>query len=275
MKVHLTLAFLVFYLATCSSVNCQTYVYTDARVESMANADITNKSAWNIFRNPSVLSNNNISEINIGYRIPYHIQELSIQSICGSFKTGNSSIGGGYTHSGSPLFNVQTGTLGFAHRLGAKINGGVALNLYTATLPDNIEKDYALSGDIGLTLYPSENINIGVSLKNISGSGFNEYKQEKIERQYITGLSYLVERFIVAASLKLNDQFNSTLQIGTEIFLVESFAIRAGATISELISIHAGAGYAHKFWVCDVAFNRHEYLGYTSNITIGFKIAAK
>lgn len=275
MKVVINLLLPIFFHWNLSILNAQAYIYNDAKSDALAYTSLTSNNSWSIYNNPALLSVLEDPELAIGYRIPYQLHELSIRSVCAGMNSKYGSFGGAYSKFGTTVYSVNSGAISYANKLADKIHGGITLNIHSINLPGGFQPARTLSGDIGLVIYPSPRLVIGLCAKNISGSTFNTYSFAPVERLYSTGISYYERNYSIGALLRLSDQHSAVVGIGTELKIMKNLTLMLGATVRDIPELNFGVGFLKERWSSDLSFSRHKYLGYTSNISLSFFLLAK
>jgi hypothetical protein len=264
-----TLLATLLFLSAFQSFAQPTFL-SGARQASLANAIITIENTFSVFYNPAEMADVKRPSIGIAYNNHFLIKELSTRSMTAILPYSKGSFGSAFSYFGTPSYNEQKIALGYARRLNNKVKGGILLDLYSIHLPENFKTTHALAGEIGLSVNPVSQLDIGVHITNISNSIYNEYIQQSPGMQFRSGISWTDKHYLVGTQLTMISNQKAIWSVGTEISLANNFDFRLGASNHDTYSFTFGVGYTFSKGCADIAFARHPVLGYSSFISTEF-----
>lgn len=257
------------FLSLGTILRAQNVHLAGAREAGIANSSLTLGGTWTTFHNPAGLATTNNYCVGINYLNRFQTAELSTRSITGTIPTSNGGFGAGYSYFGTSSYNQQKLALGYAHKLSDKIEAGILFDLFSANLPNEYESAYALTGELGLTIRPINNLSIGAHINNITGANYTQYEYEELPMSFRSSLTWQTDNYLLSGLLSLNRDGEPVISIGSEVTLLSNFDVRLGVSTHEAYNFSLGAGYHKTMWHTDIAFSRHPNLGYTSMLSAG------
>lgn len=261
------LATLITALLLSLASNAQSLHIAGARETGLANSSLTLNSTWSVFHNPAGLTNFDNYSLGISYINRFQSSELSTSAIAGIIPTEKGSFGIGYSYFGTSNYNQQKSIIGYAHKLGEKVDAGISIDLYSTHLPNEYESAHAITGEVGLTVRPINQLSIGAHLNNIAGADYSDYLEQEVPMSFRSSATWTAENYLLSGQLSLNKNYDAVLSVGTEVSILQYLDIRAGVSTFEPMSFTCGLGYHQKRLQLDLAFARHPSLGYTSVVS--------
>jgi len=132
----------------------------------------------------------------------------------------------------------------------------------------------AITAELGLLAEPLENLWLGVHLYNFTYSQFLSHSySEPLPVIFSAGVGYtLAEHAAVFAAAEVNSKGHIQLRGGFEATVAKVLALRLGVA-AKPVEVYAGFGYTYRQLCIDVAFSRHETLGYSPQISLTYSFA--
>lgn len=285
-KYFLGKSMLLFYLQYVFVIACSYHTehcfsqhitfLTGAREAGLANSSVTIQGLWSVFNNPAGTARLQNTEIGFFHQNLFMIEDLSTRGVAGDVPVYKGNLGFSYAYFGTASFNEQKAGFGYAMTLNDKLDIGIFCSYNRLTLPDEIEDLHALSGNLGLIIYPAEHIRLGFHIHNISGTGYWKDSKENQPAFIRTGLSYHNTKFMLIAQCKLSKYEPTILSAGAEILIIPSLAFRLGCSNDEAMRYTLGVGYnANKRISADLAFALHPYLGFSSYVSVNMRLVKR
>ncbi|MDR0687749.1 MAG: hypothetical protein LBF55_03565, partial [Prevotellaceae bacterium] len=134
----------------------------------------------------------------------------------------------------------------------------------------------ALTAELGLMAEPLDNLWLGAHIFNFTGSRYlsNAYR-ERLPVIFDIGMGYRFAQhatLMVAAKIEPGQPVQA--KAGLEVVVAKMLALRIGA-LAKPVELYAGFGYAYRSFCVDMAFSRHETLGYTPQISLTYAFPKK
>jgi hypothetical protein len=224
---------------------------------------------WAIYYNPAGISNIVDNEMSIFF-LPqqFGLMELSTAMIAGNYKSKVGAFGFGLRKFGFNLYKEISGCLSYSNEVFG-INVGINLNYYSLTIA-GYGRDAAIGVDVGVLFPLVQNLQIGMSTKNINMPTLGERK-EKLPQIFSTGISYSpVENLVVVMDYYKEVTYEGSFRFGTEYKVFDFASLRVGAANQPAV-YSLGAGVEYKFIQLDYSFCVHQELGITHAFSITLK----
>lgn len=267
---------LVLSLANIFRLSAQTNSFrSGAREAALANSSVALSTDWPMFHNPAGLTRLKNTTLGVHYTNQYLMRELSTTSATGSMPVASGAFGFSLSYFGTTRYNQQKFAVGYAHQLGDFLSAGVTFDYFNTHLPEDYEASHALAGEIGLIANPIDKLSIGCHIYNLTGSKYSTYTAENVPSFFSLGVAWESDAFLVSAQVNSDKENEPTISFGSEVFLIESFAVRIGISTDEQFQYSFGFGYNNIRFKGDIAFTRHPVLGFSSYVSFNYSFAAK
>jgi hypothetical protein len=134
----------------------------------------------------------------------------------------------------------------------------------------------AITAELGLLAEPVSGLWVGAHVFNFTGSRyFSQQYHERLPVIFDLGMGYRVADYaLLLADAKFESDKPVQVKAGAEVHVVKSLALRLGV-VAKPVELFAGFGYAYKQLQVDVAFSRHEVLGYSPQISLSYSFQPK
>lgn len=240
------------------------------REAGLANSGITLGGLWSVYYNPAGMALTHNYMFGFSYENRFFLPELNIASCAGIIPSDKGAFGFATSYFGGKTYNEQKYTLGYAHALSEKLFAGILFDYYDTHLPGEYESTFSLAGELGVIARPSENLDVGFHVFNLTGSKYKGYSREELQRVFRSGITWHDKYFLLTSLIQIGKRQETIFSIGTEITCLKSISFRFGASNHETSRYSFGLGYLSDPVSADVAFAYHPVLGLTS--TISFQI---
>ncbi len=222
----------------------------------------------NVWLNPASIANNSSFTTTIFYSpSPFQLPQLSHFGLSTIQNYDKMNFAVGFTSFGFPLYRETALSLTAATMFTESFGAGLNVHVNHLSIQSYGSATTAVV-DLGAIFSATDNLNIGVSLNNISRSTFG--KDDDIPQTYIAGFSYsLMEKSIVAVDLVHDVRYSTGYRAGVEFSPHEIITLRVG-TQSEQSRLFGGIGINIFSIKIDYGIATHSELGLTHSIGITF-----
>jgi hypothetical protein len=268
--------FLILLLIFCySSVRAQTVrrpvaaLYTGLGAYSINHVDVfsfTNNQA-------SLAQMKNVSAGAYGER-RFMLDELSLYQLSIAVPTKSGNFGVKAAYFGFSEYNESQLGLGYARKLGAKLDVGVQFN-YNGVQLAGYGNASAVNFEIGTILHLTDKLNAGIHAYNPVGGKFGKNAEEKLASVYAVGLGYEAsEKFFVSAEIEKEENQPVNVNAGMQYRFLAQLMGRAGIA-TNTSNLYAGVGLFLKTFRIDVVASYHPQLGITPGLLLIYNSSKK
>lgn len=252
---------LIFLASLAPIVVCGQY-WPDPNSYSTALGGISSSyiSPWSISQNPALLSFS-ASSIGISTQNRFGLKELMNYSLQVNSQHKNSGFAVGADRFGFNLYQRNSVRSAYGIKMSEHFYAGVALNYSTVKIAESSQKSNALEGGIGLA-YQNRKLLVGAEVQHF-GKPLLETK---------IGLSYQI-----STGVKTYLELHSTQKIKKSYHF--GFSYQPVEPLSLLLSIRSepfsnglGIAYDLKKTLISLGIQHHKILGYSSALSIVYKI---
>lgn len=129
----------------------------------------------------------------------------------------------------------------------------------------------ALTAELGLIAEPVKNLWVGAHIFNFTSSRyFSATYHERLPVIFDAGMSYrLAPHAILLAGVTIESEQAAQAKVGLEVVVLKALALRLGVLVKP-VELFAGFGYTYRRLHIDMAFSRHETLGYTPQVSLSY-----
>lgn len=228
---------------------------------------------WSLFHNQAGLGYQEHAWIGVHHENRFITSELNFSALGGIVPVKSGALGLSIKRLGFSEFNQTKVGLAYGMKLAPTLSAGIQLNAHHLYFAGEYGSTTAFSAEGGIIYTPANNFSVGVHVINPTRSRL--YDEERIPTLLNLGLSYqLSEVLMVSAGAEKNLDADFSFKAGIEFVPINSFYLRAGmASNPSLLSF--GLGYKISAIQIDMAFTRHEYLGYTPHFSLAYTFGDK
>ena len=246
-----------------------------ARQAGMANTSVMLIDSWGLSNNPAAIGFLSSSSLGIYHENRFLLEELSYQTIAFCQPTKYGTIGVDLGYFGYQLYNEKRFGLAYSIKLHKKIAAAIKLNYLHTKIAGDYGTSAAVYGEIGILGQPIDNLHIGIHLTNPSNQKLSSLQNETIPSSIKLGVGYyFTNKFLLAVELEKPSELSYQFRTGIDFELVDDFFLRMGVG-SEPNLLAFGFGYHAKNIIIDIAFSKHEYLGYSPHISLVYHFNKK
>ncbi len=237
-----------------------------ARSAAMAYATVMLPDFWSVFNNQAGLAY--INQMSAGI---YHnmgmIREMSYQSVAFVYPTSTGTFASSGTYYGYSKYNEIKAGLAFGKLLGESFSLGVQIDYYSTHI-HGVEDDLAqITFEAGILYKPFDELYVGVHAYNPANSYYS-YPKAYIPSVFRLGCAYSFDsRVMTTLEIEKESEHNSSVKTGLEYSFLKNFNLRAGVIVNPVV-FSFGMGYQLNNFIVDLAFYRHQVLGYVPNFSL-------
>ncbi len=262
---------LIGSIVTCYASN--NIFLPGGREAGLAGSGVTLGGLWSVYHNPAgmALARNYI--FGFSYENRFFLPELNVASCAGIIPSDKGAFGLSTSYFGGKTYNEQKYALGYAHALSEKLFAGVLFDFFGTHLPGEYESLFSLAGELGVIARPTENLDVGFHIYNLTGSKYKAYSREELNRVFRSGITWHDNYFLLTSLVQVGNKQETIFSIGTEITCLKSISFRFGASNHEPARYSFGFGYLSGTVCADMAFAYHPVLGLTSSISFQMQLS--
>jgi hypothetical protein len=169
---------------------------------------------------------------------------------------------------GFSQFNQTKAGLAFGMKLLPTLSAGVQLNVHHVYIAGEYGSTSTFTAEGGILYNPSPNLSIGLHILNPTRSKIQE--DERIPTIFNLGLAHkLGEMVLITTGIEKNLDSGHSFKAGIEFIPIDKLSFRTGLASNPSL-ICFGIGYQFGPIQMDMAFTRHEYMGYTPHFTVAY-----
>lgn len=273
MKLLPYLRILLLSLVPFAGIRAQSDNFTlGSRAAAMGNAYVAESDIWSVQHNQAGLGWYNNLSLGFHHENRFIVPEYSLHAIALTLPSKPATIGISYSYFGYQLYNETKIGLGAGKSFGDKFSAGVQANLHYAYLEGDYGNRSALSIEGGIQYRPVQNLTIGAHIFNPTRARISAYQEDTIPTVFRTGFALRPsEKLCVSVETEKRLSPGMRFRAGLEYELMENLFIRTGI-LSNPFQSTFGLGYGIPRVSADLAFTRHQILGFTPHFTFRVRL---
>lgn len=224
---------------------------------------------WALFSNPALV---NVEKKSVSFysQRNYGFSELTDVAAVGSVPTKYGIAAFGFHRYGGDLFNETKVRLGYSNSWN-DLKVGVAINYNHISQATPYGSGGALGIDLGISAKISTGLWLAAKTTNINQPAYSfEANEESLSRELALGLSYHLDNTALFLFDVVKDvRFPVAYRGGVEMKVIDNLKGRVGVT-TEPNTYSFGFGYGIDFWEVNIAFQRHETIGFSPGLDLNF-----
>jgi len=264
----INLTFLMLLVSNLSFASSDNHL-AGARSNAMAKASVASIDIWGNYNNQATLAKLQKIQFGVFYENRFQLEDLSTKAIAFYYPTKLGGFNLNYSQFGSDLYKESKIGLGYSKALGEHLWASVQLNQMRVKLNQVYGEQSKYNFEIGLLAEIFSDFYLGFHIFNPS--------QEKFETMYFDEAIPTVARFGFSWHLsketilntEVEKDFDSDIRVkfGIEHQFVENLHIRLGVS-NHPNQISFGLGYQYKIVKMNLAYSKHQSLGYTPSFDL-------
>ena len=267
MSSYVTTLTCLFLITTTTLAQTGSYQGSTASV-GMGNIATLSSDVWSALTNPAGLGISPAFSAGIQHEQRYLMPELGISVLAASLPVFGGGLG--FYLSNTGLGNYGENRTGFAmgRRIGKAVSIGGSIDFHLIRTPSGYPNNWAVSGNVGVYAQPTEALYLGLYIKNLSFSKFNNEAADPLPVVMNWGIGYkALGNILLCAEVEKDIQMPLRVKFGVEYYPVKVFALRAGL-LSAPFEAHFGMGYIYRRYRIDFAVQEHAVLGWSPQCAV-------
>jgi hypothetical protein len=244
-----------------------------SRAASLSYSAAALTDSWSLFYNQAGLGFVEYPWVGVHHENRFITPGLNFSAIGAILPVWIGSLGVSVKHLGFSQFGQTKFGLAYGMKLAPTLSAGVQLSAHHVFLAGEYGSALVLSAEAGIIYSPTDRINVGFHIVNPTRSKLLE--EQRIPTLLNIGVAYQISEMVLVTSgveKSIDDPFS--FKAGVEFMPIKNLAFRTGmASNPSLISF--GVGYQVASLQIDMAFTRHEILGYTPHFSIAYLFGRK
>ncbi|MDR3328757.1 MAG: hypothetical protein LBS63_01435 [Prevotellaceae bacterium] len=242
-----------------------------SRAAALGNAGVVNADVFAVYNNQAALGFLAAPEAALHYENRYFSEELGLSAA--AFATpipvvgvlGLSVCSFGYS-----LYRETRVGAAVGKRLSPRMAVGAQLNYHLVQVA-GYGSTYALTGEAGLLAEPLDNLWVGAHVFNLTSARyFSDAYLERLPVAFDVGMGYHAAPHVgIFLAAKISSTQAAQASAGVEVLVAKVLAVRLGVQLKP-VEIYAGFGYTYRRLRIDMAFSRHEALGYSPQLSLSY-----
>ncbi len=245
-----------------------------SRAAAMGGIQSPMKDVYSAFGNQAGLAH--IDQITIGafFENRFAVQKLSRSGLTAAFPTKFGTFAFAGSFYGYSMYNETLLGLAYGRSLVPQyLSIGMKMNYYQLQLGDDFGSKHTVTAEVGLMSSPIDGLTIGLHFDNPIPQSISEYPEENLPSRIKFGAAYRFEKIVLLAleADKQLDQEETNLKAGLEFEFLKRFYLRTGIS-SYPAQFSFGLGFKWTDFRADIAFLRHETLGYSPKFGLSYAL---
>jgi hypothetical protein len=242
-----------------------------ARSSGVSNASVTLADGWGTFNNQAGLAFINSAIVGFHFENRFLLREFSMQAgtLAIPFKPG--TIAASYRYFGYSKYYESKMGLAYGRKFSDYFAAGVQVDYLQTHIAEGYGNYNAVAAEIGFLAKPLKSLLVGFHIFNPTRVKQKSLSEAKVPTVMRFGLGYSFDgkALLLFETEKDIDQ-KPVYKGGIEIEMLHKLFLRGGyATVYNQYSF--GLGYKFKGILADIAFTRHNILGFTPHISLGYE----
>ncbi len=245
-----------------------------ARATGLGHSSISFRDLWSVVNNQAGIAFIERPTLGISYEERFRMKEMSIKTVAFAMPTNRiGNFGVSYTHFGDSEYNETRINFAYGRMLGKHFAMGLAFDYLGFSVSGASEggSTGTVTGELGIMAEPLENLWISVHAYNPFGVNVSNYEyEEEIPTLYRLGVLYhFNEELLFVAEVEKDIDKDTRVKTGIEYRFLDKFIFRGGISTNPT-EYSGGFGLVLNKFRADLAFYKHQYLGYTPSVSLSY-----
>lgn len=269
-KYSFLTALMMFISGT--GLNAQLENYTlGSKPAALGNAYSMQSGIWSVHHNQAGLGFYPHFAIGFHHENKYVVQESNLHALGLTYPVNAGTFGLSYSYFGFSGYNESKIGLAFGKQFGNGFAAGIQLNYHHHYREQDYGNRNAVSFEGGIQYKPIDNVVFGAHLFNPTRAKISPYDRDTIPTIFRTGVSVTpTDKSLILFQLEKDLVNKLKIQTGLQYLIMESLYLRAGV-MTQPFTLTFGLGYEIGKLSADVAFTRHQVLGFTPHFSLQFQ----
>ncbi len=238
------------------------------RAVAMSGANACVRDVWAGYHNQAALAFLDGINVGIAFQNSFFVKELSTKAISFAIPTKFFVFGLNYYHFGYTKFNENKIGLAFVKKLGKKIAIGGQIDYFYTHIDGEYDNKSTTVGEIGIIAKPVNNLFISAHLFNVWNAKISGNEEQYMPNIVTIGASYIIlDKAELHVNVEKDISENILVKTGIEYQLIKQLTIMIGM-MGKPVSYSFGLGYNYNALQLNIAFSKHNILGYSPAVSI-------
>ena len=244
-----------------------------ARASGLSNAGVVLTDLWANYHNQAGLTGVEKLTIGFHYENKYVVQNYGLHAVAIAIPAYKGTIGASITFFGYKKYNESKISLAYGKSFGEKFSAGIQLDVLNIYQEEYYGNNTTLAVEGGLLAEPIDGLLVGVHVYNPTKASYSMVDLEKVPTIFQAGIGYyFTEKLFIVVETEKDLEEKPVFEGGIEYHLIENIFARFGLSTYEMSGYSFGVGFAHKGIKADMAFSRHQILGYTPHVSFSYSL---
>lgn len=244
-----------------------------ARSAALSGLGLVLSDSWSAANNPAGLSDLKGFVIGLTAEQRFMMNELRNYSLVSSVGVGKGAFGLNFSYSGWDAYRQMKSGLSYAREFAPFFSSGLRLVYIRSNSTEAENADQWLSFDLGLMFRLSKHVNLAIEADNPLLTTLKNKEAIELPSFYQIGVAYEYnEGLILLAGIRKNSYARAEYLAGLEHVIFRKLALRAGVSMFPF-RVSFGMGLKYKRLSLDIAASRHQYLGYSPQVSLLISIS--
>ena len=268
MKTKLFLISTAFLLISITANAGDDNYPVGARSAGMSHSTVMLSDIWSIYHNQAGMAWVENISFGVHFENMYFVEETSLKSAAFALPVKSGVFGLHFSYFGYSRYNEAKVGLSFAKSIADIVAVGIQLDYFNTNIGSEYGNQGAAVAEIGIQARPTENLYIGTHLFNVTRAKIPNYDEEPLPTIFRFGLGYnFFDKLLLTTEIEKDTSFKPIYKVGGEYRLLDNLYLRGG--ISTAHSRYSfGLGFMFKKIHADLAFSEHDFLGFTTHISM-------
>jgi hypothetical protein len=268
-SLYLLLPFALLAVAPCrAGVNVFPH---GSRAAALGYIGVVNTDVFAAYNNQAALGFFSSPQVAVHYENKYFAEALSLSAAAFALPVPSAGVLGVDVCSfGYDRYRETRVGVAWGRRLSRRLSVGTQLGYHLMQVAE-YGSTGALTAELGLLAEPLDNLWVGAHVFNFTSSRYfsNSY-HERLPVIFDVGMAYrLAQHASLLVGAKIESEQAAQAKAGLEVVVLKTLALRLGVLVKP-VELFAGFGYTYRTLRIDMAFSRHETLGYTPQISLSY-----
>ena len=237
---------------------------------SMAGINVNNIDTWSINNNIGQLVNMEHSAIGVNVFQPFLMTEFTSSNLVLGFRRSKKAFGFNYSNYGNEFLQINNAGFGYSMKLSNEFQSGIKLNYYHFNSGEYYNTKSVVTADLGLVAKLTNELNLGVNIKNPTLTNLADFENEKIQTEMQIALGYHISN-----QLSLHTALNKSIIYPTSLLAAVNYSPNdkinfRGGIGSNPNKAAFGIGVNLKLFEINFATQVHQVLGWSPDFSISY-----
>ncbi|MDP4207344.1 MAG: hypothetical protein Q8928_00890 [Bacteroidota bacterium] len=242
-----------------------------ARSAALSNASVALTDVWSTFNNQAGLSWLPSPVVSVYFENRFQVKEFSMRAAAFAFPVKPGCIAVSYRSFGYSVFNESKFGLTYSLKISKHFSAAAQVDYLQSYFGNGYGDYHTVAGEVGIMAEPLTNLWIGFHVFNPTQTKKDAIEEEKIPTVVRLGICYRVgEKAGLMFETEKDISQKPVFKGGVEVGVIENLNFRAGYR-SGYEQYSLGMGYKFKGVIADLAFSRHQILGFSPQVSLGYE----